>query len=85
MNKISHTVDIAAPEETVWSKLVRWEDWPVWDQGMETISFDGPIAVGSIGRLKLKGGCYTYHMVLPDLAKKLPLWLSNFKRRCENF
>jgi hypothetical protein len=39
-----------------WEKMVDWKSWPTWDGGMESISFDGPIHIGSAGRLKLKGG-----------------------------
>jgi hypothetical protein len=56
MKVASHTVTVSAPAQVVWSKLVHWQKWPTWDTGMERITFDGPIDVGSIGRLKLKDG-----------------------------
>ncbi|MBS2006727.1 MAG: hypothetical protein JST01_06790 [Cyanobacteria bacterium SZAS TMP-1] len=56
MQLVSHEVTAFAHLERVWSKLVDWHTWTQWDGGMERITFDGPIDVGAVGKLKLKGG-----------------------------
>jgi hypothetical protein len=69
MKLTSKSVLIKAPQKTVWQKLIDWHTWPTWDGGMETISFandssdtssasnpSDAIRVGSVGKLKMKGG-----------------------------
>ncbi len=51
-----HSIDIAAPKEAIWIKLVDFEHWSDWDTGMESVQFDGPLTLNSKGKLKLKGG-----------------------------
>jgi len=52
---ISHAVMVAAAADRVWAKLIDWQTWPTWDAGMKRVQFDGPLAVGKVGRLRLKG------------------------------
>jgi hypothetical protein len=56
MQLVSHKVIVNAPNSVIWSELIHWETWTTWDGGMERVQFDGPIDVGSIGRLKMKDG-----------------------------
>ena len=56
MQLATHKIAVEAPVRLVWTELVRWQDWPAWDGGMERVIFDGPIDTGSIGKLKLKNG-----------------------------
>jgi hypothetical protein len=51
-----HTIAVNAPIDAIWKKLVDWQHWTQWDAGMEKINFDAPLGLGSIGKLKLKGG-----------------------------
>jgi len=55
MQLISHAVTVAAPADRVWSRLIDWHSWTNWDAGIQRVKFDGPLAVGSVGRLRLKG------------------------------
>jgi hypothetical protein len=52
---IAHATSTAAPEEF----FAKWTDhssWPDWSPGSEWAKIDGPVAVGTTGALKPKGG-----------------------------
>jgi hypothetical protein len=57
MKKLAyHKVLINAPIEVVWQTLLDWPNWSQWDKGMQSVRFDGPITLGSKGKLKVKTG-----------------------------
>jgi hypothetical protein len=56
MKLASDSIVVNAPRDIVWQVLLHWQNWPSWDIAMESVSFDGPIDVGSQGRLKINGG-----------------------------
>jgi uncharacterized protein YndB with AHSA1/START domain len=41
------SIEIAAPPETVWDVLTRFDDWPQWNPQVKSMSFEGPLAAGS--------------------------------------
>lgn len=49
-----HSVQIAAPAETVWAILVDVERWPEWTRSMDSVERvdDGPFEVGSTVKVK---------------------------------
>lgn len=56
MKLISQSITLNGPAEAIWKKLLYWQEWPTWDKGMESVTFDGPLKNGSAGTLKLKKG-----------------------------
>ncbi len=53
---IKHTVQTTAPAWAIWQIWQDVSNWPTWDHGIESSSINGPFAVGTIGKLKPKGG-----------------------------
>jgi hypothetical protein len=49
------TITFRGSLQTAWEKLIDWRTMHEWDPFMESIEFEGPLAVGSIGKLKIKG------------------------------
>lgn len=57
MTKLAvHKVLINAPIETVWERLVDWQNWTKWDKGMKSIRFSEPLALHSKGKIYLGKG-----------------------------
>ena len=56
MRLTSKAVLVNAAQTKVWQKLIDWQTWPTWDGGMETITFQSPVQLGAVGKLKMKGG-----------------------------
>ena len=50
------TIVVEGKLQAVWEKLVDWRTMHEWDVFMERVVFDGPLQMGSKGRLKMKGG-----------------------------
>jgi uncharacterized protein YndB with AHSA1/START domain len=50
------SIEIAAPPETVWDVLTRFDDWPQWNPQVKSMSFEGPLAAGSEFRWKAGPG-----------------------------
>lgn len=42
--------------KSAWDKLVHWQTMHEWDPFMERVTFGGPLELGSVGLLKMKGG-----------------------------
>jgi hypothetical protein len=53
---VRNSVVLSSSQDTTWAKMVDWKSWPTWDGGMESVNFEGPIHIGSSGKLKLKDG-----------------------------
>ncbi len=49
-------IQIQGSLEAVWHKLVDWQTMHTWDIFMESVIFDGPLRLGSKGKLRMKGG-----------------------------
>jgi uncharacterized protein YndB with AHSA1/START domain len=47
---------IAAPPQGVWDVLTRFDNWPNWNPDVKSMSFEGPLAPGSIFRWKAGPG-----------------------------
>jgi uncharacterized protein YndB with AHSA1/START domain len=50
------SIEIAAPQETVWDVLTRFDQWLQWNPQVKSMSFDGPLAPGSEFRWKAGPG-----------------------------
>jgi uncharacterized protein YndB with AHSA1/START domain len=50
------SIEIAAPPETVWDVLTRFDQWLQWNPQVKSISFEGPLAAGSEFRWKAGPG-----------------------------
>jgi uncharacterized protein YndB with AHSA1/START domain len=49
-------IDIAAPAEVVWEVLTDFDGWPQWNPEVKSMSWDGPVAPGSMFRWKAGPG-----------------------------
>jgi uncharacterized protein YndB with AHSA1/START domain len=49
-------IDIAAPAEVVWEVLTGFDGWPQWNPEVKSMSWDGPLAPGSMFRWKAGPG-----------------------------
>jgi uncharacterized protein YndB with AHSA1/START domain len=49
-------IDIAAPAEVVWEVLTDFAGWPQWNPEVKSMSWDGPLAPGSMFRWKAGPG-----------------------------
>jgi uncharacterized protein YndB with AHSA1/START domain len=49
-------IDIAAPAEVVWEVLTDFDGWPQWNPEVKSMSWDGPLAPGSMFRWKAGPG-----------------------------
>lgn len=49
-------IDIEAPQQLVWEVLTRFENWPNWNPDVKSMSFAGPLALGSEFRWKAGPG-----------------------------
>jgi len=54
--KSTAEIQIAAPPQTVWDVLTRFENWPNWNPDVKSMSFEGPLAPGSTFRWKAGPG-----------------------------
>jgi len=53
---IKHTVQTTAPAWAIWHIWSDVSNWPTWDHGIQSSSINGPFVVGTMGKLKPKGG-----------------------------
>jgi uncharacterized protein YndB with AHSA1/START domain len=49
-------IDIAAPADVVWEVLTDFDGWPQWNPEVKSMSWDGPVAPGSMFRWKAGPG-----------------------------
>jgi uncharacterized protein YndB with AHSA1/START domain len=52
----SREIEVAAPPEVVWEVLTNFDRWPQWNPEVKSMSFDGPLAPGSVFRWKAGPG-----------------------------
>jgi uncharacterized protein YndB with AHSA1/START domain len=56
MWQFEHSETTTATPEQVWARYADPASWPAWDHETESVTVEGPMAVGTRGRLKPKGG-----------------------------
>ena len=59
-----HTEATKASPERLWKRYADRASWSEWDHGIESITLDGPFAVGTTGTAKPKRGPATKFEVL---------------------
>jgi hypothetical protein len=47
----SHTLDTPATPEAIWRIWTDVPNWHRWDDGLKTVTLDGPFAIGTSGML----------------------------------
>ena len=52
---VTHTEFTTASMERIWALWEAVERWPEWDEGISSITLDGPFAVGTTGRIRPTG------------------------------
>ncbi len=55
MFNYSHSVETAASPDTIWQFYCNTESWPEWDSSVQSVSLDGPFAVGTTGTMVIEG------------------------------
>lgn len=90
MWSFENTQTTSAAPEAVWARYADPASWPQWDHEIEYVTADGPLEVGTTGRLKPAGGPVTrfvYTEVEPGVSftdvTKLPLARLTFRHRIE--
>lgn len=90
MWRFEHTETTAASPERLWRRYEDPSRWPEWDGGTESVTTEGPMAVGTRGRLKPRGGpmaSFVFTEVVPGQrftdVTKLPLARLTFAHRIE--
>ena len=53
---VEHSVITKASREALWALYENSATWPIWDDGIESVSLHGPFVVGTKGTLKPAGG-----------------------------
>lgn len=56
MKVADNSILVAGKLQPVWEKLVHWQTMHEWDVFMDRVVFDGPLKLGSKGKLKMKNG-----------------------------
>jgi len=64
MWEFRHTETTAATPEQLWKRYADPPTWPEWDHKTESVTLDGPFAVGTTGKLKPVGGPKTKFRLL---------------------
>lgn len=49
-------IEVAAPPEVVWEVLTEFDRWPEWNPDVKSMSYEGPLAPGSVFRWKAGPG-----------------------------
>ena len=64
MWSFEHIEATKASPERLWQRYSDRASWSEWDHGIESVTLDGPFAVGSTGKVKPKGAPTTKYKVL---------------------
>lgn len=56
MWQAEHTLETSASPEALWRCLAEVEDWPRWEEGLDSAKLQGPLAPGSVISVKQRGG-----------------------------
>ena len=90
MWQFEHSETTRATPEQLWERYADPASWPAWDDGTESVTVSGPMAVGTRGRLKPKGGpatTFEFTQVEPRRGftdvTRLPLAWLEFAHRIE--
>jgi len=51
-----HTLETTTTPESIWRCWTNVQGWPDWDDGLEWASLQGPMAMGTLGVMKCRGG-----------------------------
>jgi hypothetical protein len=62
---VEHNVTFKGDLQSAWDKLVDWKRIPEWDIFVDSVQFDGPLKVGSVGQLKSRDG-HNYNLTVTD-------------------
>lgn len=55
MYEYEYTLETTASPESIYQLYQDVHTWPTWDEGIESIEFSGPFAVGAKGKIKVVG------------------------------
>jgi hypothetical protein len=47
-------IAVSAAKEAIWPYYADPDKWPIWEEDLESLVFDGEIRTGTTGRMKLK-------------------------------
>jgi polyketide cyclase/dehydrase/lipid transport protein len=90
MWQFEHSETTSATPDQLWARYADPASWPAWDDGTESVTVEGPMAVGTRGRLKPKGGpTTTFEFVEVEPGRgftdvtRLPLARLEFSHRIE--
>ncbi len=62
---VEHTEIFKGDLQSAWEKLIDWKHMPDWDIFIDSVEFDGPLKVGSVGKLKSRDG-HNYALTVTD-------------------
>jgi len=86
-----HTETTSASPERLWARYAEPGAWPAWDHEIATVTVEGPMAVGTRGRLKPVNGPasrFTFTEVTPEVGftdvTRLPLARLTFVHSIES-
>ena len=51
-----HTLETTTSPESIWRRWADVPGWPDWDEGLEWATLQGPLAAGTAGVIKRRGG-----------------------------
>ena len=51
-----HTLETTTTPESIWHCWTNISGWPEWDDGLEWVTLQGPLAMGSSGVMKRRSG-----------------------------
>lgn len=85
-----HTETTSAAPSQVWARYAEPATWPEWDHQTASVTVQGPVVVGTRGRLKPVNGPatpFTFTEVTPEVSftdvSRLPLSRLSFAHRIE--
>ena len=82
MWQFEHTETTRATPEQLWAHYADPATWPVWDDETESVTVEGPMAVGTRGRLKLLAPLFA-RVVGRNVAAGMPGAMRSLARLAE--